>query len=126
MKKPESVLRPRINSVMPGFGVRDMGGAIDFYTTKLGFQVAFKNGAVFAIVSRDGIALSLGLDRSGSGAGKGSCYLKVEGVDAFHEEFIGKGVEMTHPLKTEAYHIREFMITDPDGNTLNFGEPVET
>jgi catechol 2,3-dioxygenase-like lactoylglutathione lyase family enzyme len=109
---------------MPGFGVRDMSGSIDFYTTKLGFQVAFKNGEVFAIVSRDGIEISLGLDRSGAGAGKGACYLKMTGVDAFHEELLGKGVEMAHPLKTEAYQMREFMITDPDGNTLNFGEPV--
>jgi len=29
---------------------------------------------------------------------------------------------MTHPLKTESYGMRELMITDPDGNTVNFGE----
>jgi len=124
MKKLKSVSRPRINSVMPGFGVRDMGAAIDFYTIKLGFQIVFRNGAVFAIVSRDGIEISLGLDRSGAEAGKGACYLKMEGVDVLHAEFIGNGVEMTHPLKTESYQMREFMITDLDGNTLNFGEPV--
>jgi len=31
---------------------------------------------------------------------------------------------MTHELRTESYGMREFMITDPDGNTINFGEPV--
>jgi hypothetical protein len=31
---------------------------------------------------------------------------------------------MTHPLRTESYGMREFMITDSEGNTLNFGEPV--
>ena len=111
---------------MTGFNVRDMSAALDFYTTKLGFRVAFQNGAVFAIVSRDGIEISLALDRSGFAGGKGGCYLKMEGIDAFHEELIGKGVAMTHPLKTEAYRMREFMIADPDGNTLNFGEPVES
>ena len=128
MKTLDSAVSPRIDSVMPGFGVRDMNAAIDFYTTRLGFQVVFKNGAVFAIVSRNGIEISLGLDRAG--AGKGACYLKVKGVDALHDdalhdEFVAKGVAMTHSLKTESYHMREFMITDPDGNTLNFGEPVE-
>jgi catechol 2,3-dioxygenase-like lactoylglutathione lyase family enzyme len=111
---------------MPGFGVSDMATALDFYTTKLGFHVAFKKGAVFAIVARDGIELSLGLDRSGAKPGTGACYLKVTGIDFFHDELIGKGVAMTHPLKTESYGMREFMVTDPDGNTLNFGEPVET
>ena len=111
---------------MVGFGVRDMSAALDFYVTKLGFRVVFKNGAVYTIVSRDRIEISLSLDRSGTSAGKGSCYLKMEGVDALYAELIGKGVEMTHPLKTEAYRMREFMITDPDGNTLNFGEPVES
>jgi len=120
----EPVARPRINSVMTGFAVRDMNAALEFYTAKLGFQVGFRNAGVFAIVSRDGIEISLALDRSGAKAGKGSCYLKVSGVDAFHDELIGKGVAMTHPLKTEAYVMREFMITDPDGNTLNFGEPA--
>ena len=124
MSHHDSILRPKINSVMPGFGVRDMAAAIDFYTTKLGFKVTFRNGAVFAIVARDGIELNLALDRPGANPGKGACYLKVAGVDALHDELRANGVAMTHPLKTESYGMREFMITDPDGNTLNFGEPV--
>ena len=110
---------------MVGFSGCDVDAALDFYTKKLGFHAGFKNGAVFAIISRDGIEISLTLDRSGTRAGKSSCYLKVSGVDALHEELIEKGVAMTHPLKTESYGMREFMIADPDGNTLNFGEPVQ-
>ena len=34
-------------------------------------------------------------------------------------------VAMTHPLRRESYGMREFMITDPDGNALNFGEAVK-
>jgi len=30
-----------------------------------------------------------------------------------------------HPLRIEEYGMKEFMITDLDGNTINFGEPVE-
>jgi catechol 2,3-dioxygenase-like lactoylglutathione lyase family enzyme len=124
MSKSESISAPRIKSIMVGFGVKDMARAIDFYTIKLGFKIVFQNGVVFTIVSRDGIEISLALDRSGTGSSKGSCYLKLEGIDVLHEEFITKGVAMTHPLKTESYGMREFMITDPDGNTLNFGEPT--
>jgi catechol 2,3-dioxygenase-like lactoylglutathione lyase family enzyme len=124
VNKPASISRPKIKSAMVGFGVQDMNRSIDFYATKLGFQLGFKNGAVFAILSRDGIEISLALDRAGTKSGKGMCYLKVEGVDAFHKELIEKGIAMTHPMKMESYGMREFMITDPDGNTLNFGEPV--
>jgi catechol 2,3-dioxygenase-like lactoylglutathione lyase family enzyme len=120
-----SSVQPRINSAITGFSVRDMNAALAFYTAKLGFKVSFKNGAVFAIVSRDGIEISLAVDRSGTATGKGACYLKVTGVDALHEELLGQGVAMAHPLKTESYGMREFMVKDPDGNGLNFGEPVK-
>ena len=124
MKNVESIARPMIRSIMVGFAVRDLDSALDFYTSKLGFRVVFKNGAVFAIVARDGIEISVGLDRSGGKIGKGSCYLKVGGIDSLHDEFLANGVTMSHPLKTESYGMREFMITDPDGNNLNFGEPI--
>jgi len=122
VKNLETTLRPKIDSVMVGFCIRDLETSLDFYTTKLGFQTGFKNGAVFAIVSRDGIEISLALDRSGAKAGGGSCYLRVTGIDAIHDELRANGVAMTHPLKTESYGMRELMITDPDGNTVNFGE----
>jgi catechol 2,3-dioxygenase-like lactoylglutathione lyase family enzyme len=115
----------QLKSLMVGFGVRDLNAALDFYTTKLGFHVTFRNGAVFAIVARDCVEISLAQDRPGAKSGHASCYLKLEGIGALHEELISKGVSMSHPLKTESYGMREFMITDPDGNTLNFGQPVE-
>jgi lactoylglutathione lyase len=121
---PESAQRPRINSVVTGFHVREMKPAIEFYTTKLGFKVAFRNEEVFTIVSRDGIELSLKLDEAGAKAGQGGCYLKVTGIEAFHEELMVRGIEMVHPLQLESYGMHEFMIVDPDGNTLNFGEPA--
>jgi transcriptional regulator with XRE-family HTH domain/catechol 2,3-dioxygenase-like lactoylglutathione lyase family enzyme len=115
---------PHLKSTMPGFAVRDMDRAVAFYTTNLGFRVSFRNDGVYTIVRRDEVEIGLGLDRSGEKAGRGSCYLKLTGVDAVHAEFLSNGVGMTHDLKDENYGMREFMITDPDGNTVNFGEPI--
>jgi len=109
---------------MVGFAVRDLDASLAYYA-KLGFKPVFQNGAVYAIYSRDGIEISLSLDRTGAKSGKGSCYIKLEGVDALHAELLVKNVVVTHPLKTESYGMREFMLTDLDGNTLNFGEPVK-
>lgn len=114
---------------MPGFFVNDIPSARDFYETKLGFETLFTNGPadapVFVLLSRDGLELSLMLDRSGQKAGHSGCYFKLTGVDALYAELLAKGVTMEHPLRTEEYGIREFMICDPSGNTINFGEPVE-
>jgi len=106
---------------MPGFSVREMARAVEFYVEKLGFRVTFTNGSVFTIVARDGVEIGLMLDRGGK-AGHGGCYLKMTGVDSLYQELLAKNLTMTHELKTESYGMREFMVTDPDGNTVNFGE----
>ena len=124
MSQTETVVRPKFSSIMPGFSVADVVRAVEFYEGRLGFRVMFRNGAVFAIVARDGIEISLRLARAGDAPGNGACYIKLKGVDALHDELAACGVDMTHPLKTESYGMRELMITDPDGNTLNFGEPI--
>jgi len=124
MSQIETGAHSQFSSVMPGFGVVDVARAVEFYEGKLGFRATFRNGAVFAIVARDGIEISLGHHRSDASIGAGACYVKLKGVDALHDELAARGVAMTHPLKTESYGMREFMITDPDGNTLNFGETV--
>lgn len=113
-----------LTSAMPCFAVRDLEKALGFYVENLGFQVSFRNGTVFAIVTRNQVEIGLGLDRSGDKAGRGGCYLKLQGIDSLHEELRCKGIEMAHALKTEAYGMREFMIRDLDGNTVNFGEPI--
>jgi catechol 2,3-dioxygenase-like lactoylglutathione lyase family enzyme len=120
----DEAVEPRIDSVMAAFHVQDMDRAVEFYTQKLGFHVHFKNGAVFTIVARDNIEISFVLNSDGTLCGHAGCYLKVANVQAFHDDFRRHGIEMTHPLRTEKYGMREFMITDPDGNMLNFGEPV--
>jgi catechol 2,3-dioxygenase-like lactoylglutathione lyase family enzyme len=101
-----------------------MESAVTFYTGKLGFDVAFRNGGVYTIVRRDGVEIGLALDRTGSRSGRGSCYVKMTGVDSMYSELVANGVAIAHELKNEAYGMREFMVTDPEGNTVNFGEAV--
>ena len=109
---------------MPGFAVNDMDLAVAFYTERLGFRVSFRNEKVYTIVRRDDVEIALALNRSKKSAGHGSCYVKMEGIDLVYDELSSNGVVMTHDLKDESYKMREFMVTDPDGNTVNFGEPI--
>lgn len=119
---------PKFQSIMPGYAVKDMKVSLDFYTQKLGFKTVFTNGPaaapVFAIVARDGLEISLNLDRTGERAGTGASYLKLQGIDSLYEEYTHRDVPMVNKLKTMEYEMREFMLKDPDGNTINFGEYV--
>jgi catechol 2,3-dioxygenase-like lactoylglutathione lyase family enzyme len=117
---------PRFTSAMPTLPVRHMDSAIEFYTSALGFSLTFRNGSSYAIVARDAVELSLTtLEISGVSAGQGRCYLKLTGIDALYSDYAAKGVSILHELREESYGMKEFLIADPDGNQINFGEPVE-
>ncbi|MEO6845886.1 MAG: VOC family protein [Chthoniobacterales bacterium] len=120
-------VQPQISfkSVMPSCEVSDVSKAIEFYKEMLGFDCVFTNGnpVSFAIMSRDGVEICLGSQGAGV-PGKNGCYIKLSGVDDLYAEYQKNGVKIVHTLKTEEYGMKEFMIEDLDGNTINFGEPV--
>src|SRR3989442_12171 len=76
----------------------------------------------FAIMKRDNVELMLQTRRLGGVPGKNGCYIKLTGVEALYSEYQKKGVTIVHPLRTEEYGMKEFMIADLDGNKINFGE----
>jgi catechol 2,3-dioxygenase-like lactoylglutathione lyase family enzyme len=111
---------------MPCLRVADVPRAVDFYNDSLGFAPVFRNGVTFAIVCRDKVELGLGQAAYAGGApGGASCYCKLsEGIDLLYAEYQARGVSIPHPLRDESYAMREFMIADPDGNTISFGQPI--
>jgi hypothetical protein len=44
--------------------------------------------------------------------------------DALAEEFVGRGVTFSQPLRDTSDGLRGFEITDPDGYVLFFGRPA--
>ena len=119
--------QPSLASVMPCLRVADVPRAVDFYNNSLGFAPVFRNGVTFAIVRRDQIEIGLSQAAyAGATPGTGSCYCKLsQGIDALYSEYQARGVSIRHPLRDESYGMREFMIADPDGNTINFGQATE-
>ena len=116
-----------LNYVMPSCTVANVPTAMSFYEDKLGFKCTFTNGnpISFAIMKRDGVELMLQTERLGGVAGKNGCYIKLNGVESLYVEYQKKAVKILHPLRTEEYGMKEFMIADLDGNTINFGEPID-
>jgi uncharacterized glyoxalase superfamily protein PhnB len=51
-------------------------------------------------------------------------YVYVDDVDSLHAEFVAKGVQNLDPVQDQSWKMREFAVTDPDNNTLRFGQEI--
>jgi len=58
-------------------------------------------------------------------AGQGSIYIFCDEVDDYYKDISAKGARISMPLEDRAYGMRDFSITDPDGNLITFGKSVE-
>lgn len=103
--------------------------AREFYVDKLGFRVVEEGGdpARFGILDRGGATFFLT-------AWDGSrppvpttwdAYIHVDGLARLHDAFTAAGVNVSREPSATGYGMREFEVTDPDGNVLCFGEPGE-
>ena len=120
-----------LKAAYPGLFVKNMRRALEFYERKLGFQCTFKLDdehhpeIPYAIVKRDDVALHLSLDRGERGqdvAGKGFCYVDVDVIDGLAEEWKAAEVHFVRALEESRYGMRDFVVADPDGNHLGFGQ----
>ncbi len=52
-------------------------------------------------------------------------YVHVAGLKQLCAEFEAAGVDITRPIEETVYGMREFEVTDPDGNVICFGEDMD-
>jgi lactoylglutathione lyase len=107
--------------------VADVERAIAYYTDVLGFTLSEQqnNAPKSALLFRD--AVTLGFAENGGDPEQASCYIQVSGVAALHEEYQGKGVDVT-PKVGEMEHggkrYEVFWAKDPDGICYCIGRPI--
>ncbi len=104
--------------VVPVIPVTDAAAAIAFYRDKLGFELAFEQGA-YAGVTRGGVEVHL----NGTGAdGIGSAVVRIEtkGVDALFADLEPRGLDVDEPLRTMPWGSRQFTVHDCCGNHITF------
>ena len=117
-----------LKEASPTLRVADMRRALAFYEGQLGFRCAFKvhddlhPEIPYAIVQRDRVAIHLQLSKA---AGASGCYITVDEVDALYAEFERAGVTIARPIEDSSYGMRDFNVTDADGNILGFGQTIE-
>jgi catechol 2,3-dioxygenase-like lactoylglutathione lyase family enzyme len=127
---------PKLSAVEPELFVVDIKASCDFFTTKLGFTVAFTYGEppFYAQVKRDAAPINLRLVCEPVYVGDIREREELLGasmtVDSAAEikqlflDYQAVGVDFFRPLKQEPWGARTFIVRDPDGNLLLFAGPA--
>ena len=132
----QATLRAVLNSVEPQLFVANVQNSSDFYTSKLGFAVAFVYGnpPFYGQVVRDSAKLNLRLVCGPIFAGdirkrEGllSASITVATTSELKQLFLdyqAAGVSFHQVLKREPWGARTFVISDPDENLILFAGPA--
>lgn len=119
----------RMTSATPVLRSNDYERSRSFYADGLGFKVIEEGGDPprFGIFKRDGAVVFVdawnGADKVPSDSW--SAYIHVADLTAFATDVEQAGVIISKPLHDTVYGMREFEITDPDGNIICFGEDMD-
>ncbi|MFD8206822.1 bleomycin resistance protein [Streptomyces sp. NPDC059695] len=107
----------------------------DFYTT-LGFEVTFQQASPspYLAVQRGGIHLHFfGMKRYEPAGSFSTCIVQTDDVDGLYANFRAglkaaygrvpnRGLPRIGPLKNTSHGVRQFLMTDPGGNCIRFGQ----
>jgi catechol 2,3-dioxygenase-like lactoylglutathione lyase family enzyme len=104
-----------------GLYVSDLTAAVDFYTNKLGFRLAFTWGdpPTMAGVNLGHVQMFL---EEGTPAPQGCyVYFVVDDADALFDFQRANGVEIAAPPEDRPYGLRDYAVKDLHGYRLAFG-----
>ena len=112
-------MKPTFPTAIPEIPVRDLGAAISYYETRLGFNLDWKHEEHLAGVSRDKTRLFLKCADEGS-----LCpvrvWLNLESVaevDSLHNYCLKSKATVTSAPEKKPWGLYEFTIEDCDGNS---------
>jgi catechol 2,3-dioxygenase-like lactoylglutathione lyase family enzyme len=130
----ERLSRPVLLAAEPQLYVSDVADSCDFYTTKLGFAVAFTYGdpPFYGQVVRDGAHLNLRfvavpvIDPAlRDSEDLLSASIVLDDAEPLYLEYRSAGVTFAQTLRTEPWGARTFIVRDPDGNLILFAAKGE-
>jgi catechol 2,3-dioxygenase-like lactoylglutathione lyase family enzyme len=129
---------PALVTIAPFFIVDELQASLAFYTSKLGFEIAFTGGGdgdgedFYGGVQRDGVMIMLKAitpeihpqpNHSRHEWARWDAYVYTPDPDSLYSEFVAKGVPMHRPLADTGDGLRAFEIIDNSGYVICFGRP---
>jgi catechol 2,3-dioxygenase-like lactoylglutathione lyase family enzyme len=129
---------PALLAIAPFFIVDDLQASLAFYTSRLGFEVAFTGGGdgegedFYGGVQRDGVMIMLKAitpeihpqpNHSRHEWARWDAYVYTPDPDSLYSEYVAKGVPMHRPLADTGDGLRAFEIIDNSGYVICFGRP---
>ena len=113
-----------LTRVAPELPVADLPMALEYYTKRLGFEVAVvMPDGDYAIVERDGVALHL-FRADTATVSPAAIHVFSIGLDELFVELQGLGARIVQAIETKPWGNREFRVMDSGGNTIKFTEPA--
>jgi len=110
----------RINRITANLRVADIDGAKGFYTDYLGLGTEeFNMGWVARYTSPETGAHVQLVTRDATAPEDAAISVHADDVDAAHAQALERGYEIVHPLTTEAWGVRRFLVRAPDGTVVN-------
>ena len=110
----------RVTRVLADLRVADIPAARDFYTGFLGLGTEeFDLGWVARSTSPDSGASVQLVSRDASAPEDPAISVMTDGVDAAYAEAQRLGYEIVHPLTTEPWGVRRFIVRAPDGTVVD-------
>ncbi len=106
--------------IMANLRVPDVDAAKSFYTDYLGLSTEeFNMGWVARYTSPDtGANLQL-VTRDATAPEDSVISVQTDDVDGAYEEALELGYEIVHPITTELWGVRRFLVRAADGNVVN-------
>jgi lactoylglutathione lyase len=105
--------------------VHDLGAALPFYETIMGFAVTAKQDSPHksATLSRDSV--EIGLAENGGDPGNDGCFFEVDNVEKALEELNSNGLKIPSAIQPHTHgdsSWRLFFVIAPDGLCYSIGE----
>lgn len=121
-------------SIEPFIKCSQIKTSLAFYSELLDFTVVQAPDpdpesflSMYAFLQREGSFIHLS-QHSGDGVFGNVIYIRVKDLDQTYATFIGNGLKIqdkagiTMEPVTQTWGMREFSVTDPDGNRITFGQ----
>ncbi len=110
----------RVNRIIANLRVPDIGAAKSFYSDFLGLGTEeFNLGWVARYTSPEtGSTIQL-VTHDATSAEDSVVSVLIDDVDSAYAQAQHLGFEIVHPLTTEPWGVRRFLVRAPDGNVIN-------